>query len=194
MIKQLLNIGFLILVSFSCSTNVSVNSGDAENQVESQEVSIRVTETSAYCGGAKPSQEILDELNTPKSLPKTTIYLRKGEVNDVEQSIDYALKSDEKGLINVMLPAGKYSIVFDNKKDQSKYEELLDQYGKPTDAYKAIDTNCLQTYFRKPEKVIHVERSAENEFSVNYRNRCSWGSVPCAIYIGPIPPSAPPRK
>ncbi len=187
----------IILVALflgACANNTS-NIAELSPDIVNEKIEVRfhLTETEAYCGGAKPPQELLDELNTPKAMANTSIFLRNDTVNNIEDSIDYTFTSNQEGWINAKLPAGQYSVVFADKKDRKTYEDMLEQYKTSTRLYKAIDTDCLQSYFRQPEKVIHVTEKGENKYEIKNRKHCKR-SVPCATYIGPVPPSAPPKN
>lgn len=175
----------------ACSTSKQVDS--SENQVETFDVAINTTTTEVYCGGARPSEEILEELRTPKPAPNVKIYLRKGDTNNIKNKIDYQLMSNDSGVVKTSLPAGTYSIVFENKKDQNTYNDLLDKYGSGTSYQTPIDTNCLKTFFAQPNGVLIVEENNENKITVNRVMKCQWTSIPCSHYKGDLPPSAPPK-
>lgn len=178
----------------ACANNTSnLVDQSSEGEEAKYEVRLHLTSTKAYCGGAKPPQELLDELNTPKPMDSTPVFLRKGTTNNIEQPIDYAMTSNEDGWAKAQLPAGQFSVVFADKKDQQTYDSLFNKYKSSSRMYKAIDTTCLQSYFRKPEKVIVVEKKGANTFEVKDRIHCSR-SVPCATYTGPVPPAAPNKK
>lgn len=178
----------------ACSGVNNIKHKDLEQQVELYEVTIDVTQTSDYCGGARPTDEILKELNTPKPLSNTKIFIWEGEINDIDKPILYELTTDANGKINKQLPAGDYSVVFSDKKDQSTFNDLLEKYGEPTDDFGAIDKNCLEEYFKKPALTFSISTYSTKKFNINYVNRCRRASVPCAVFKGPVPPSAPPKK
>jgi hypothetical protein len=61
-----------------------------------------------YCGGAAPSEELMEELSLPRPLTETTVYIYpNGEYGEVEP---YVLKTDKKGKASVRLPEGQYGI------------------------------------------------------------------------------------
>lgn len=184
----------LISILCSCSSIKNNENKDVEEQVKLHDVTFRITQTSNYCGGARPTDEILKELNTPKPLSNKKIFIREGEVNDIDQPILYELTSDAEGKIDTQLPVGSYNVVFSNKKDRSTFENLLQKYEKPTDNFGAIDKDCLTDYFKRPAFTFTISTNSKNDFDINYVNKCRRASVPCAVYKGPIPPSAPPKK
>jgi hypothetical protein len=190
----------IILTITACGGSSKVESDQSmeDENVIAYDVEIRTTQTSEYCGGSRPSEEMMNELETPQPLANTTIYLREGEVNSLSLPIAYSLKSDESGLIHAKIKKGTYSVVFEHKKDQATYDTWLENYGQATAQYSAIDTNCFNTFFQRPDQVIQVGKSETdsltNQFAVNTINRCERTRVPCASYKGPVRPSATPQE
>lgn len=175
----------------ACSNSKEVKS--SKGDLERYDVTINATTTQAYCGGAKPSEEVLEELNTPKPASNVKIYLRKGDSNNIDNDIDFEFTTNDSGRVETRLPEGKYSIVFENKKDRATYDSLLEKYGKETVSQTAIDTNCLSQFFAEPNAVLEVKKGAQNNITVNRLLRCQWTNVPCSNYKGQLPPSAPPK-
>jgi len=171
----------------ACSNSKEVD--NSENQAEKFHVEILATTTQAYCGGVSPTEEVLKELNTPSPAPNVKLYLRKGDSNNIKNEIDYQLMTNDSGHVETSLPEGTYSIVFENKKDLSTYNDLLKRYGKETSYQTAIDTNCLKQFFAKPNAVIVVGDKNENAISVNRKLPCQSTKVPCSRYKGELPPS-----
>ena len=175
----------------ACSNSKEVES--TEGQMEKFDVVINATTTEVYCGGASPTEETLEELRTPHPATNVYLYLRKGDTNFIEKEIDYQLKTDDSGQVVISLPIGTYSIVFENKRDLSVYNELIEKYGKGTSYQTAIDTNCLKSYFKQPNAILTVEENGDNTITVNRRMHCQWTRIPCSNYKGSLPPSAPPK-
>ena len=180
-------VGFFV----ACSASKEVNFSDKETKTF--DVTIEATTTQAYCGGAQPTEEILDELNTPVPAPNVSIYLRKGTINDINKPVDYKLSTNDSGRVETQLPAGTYSVVFENKKNQAGYDDLIEKYGKETTKQTAIDTTCLKKHFSQPNGILEVAEKGTNKLIVNRRKRCQWTKIPCSNYKGQLPPSAPPR-
>ena len=178
-------------VLLACSNTKKVNV--SEKQVEKFDVVINATTTQVYCGGVGPSEEVIKELNTPTPSPNVKLYLRKGDSNDIENEVDYQFLTDDSGKVIMSLPAGMYSIVFENKKDRATYDALLEKYGKETSYQTAIDTNCLRQFFVQPNAVLIVEEKNENIITVNRRLHCQWTRIPCSNYKGDLPPTVSPK-
>lgn len=151
-------------------------------------VKIYLTYTDAHCGGVSPTPEEIKELNTPKPLTHTKIFLREGKKNNWKEPVLYEFTSNGEGIITTRLPVGEYSVVFENKSGQDVFEEYLKNYGEETEDYEAIDTTCLERFMTHPEKVLKVEFDRGNVQRVNRRGACPWNSIPCTQYKGNIPP------
>lgn len=171
----------------ACSNSKEID--DSEKQAEKYDVVISATTTQDYCGGISPTEEMLKEFNTPSPAPDVKLYLRKGDSNNIENEIDYELTTNDSGRVETSLPEGTYSVVFENKKDLSTYDDLIKKYGKETSYQTAIDTNCLTQFFAKPNAVLVVGDKKENAISVNRRLPCQSTKVPCSRYKGELPPS-----
>lgn len=152
----------------------------------------QLTTTESWCGGMRPTPEIEKNLRIPKALPNTKIYIRKGTVNDPKSKIIQTVTSDANGNFSVKLPAGKYVIVDEKKKDRKYAEELLKKFEKETQNYSAIDKNCLEEWLKTPDFTFEIDANGTlknmDTLKVNYHLPCSFRSVPCVQYRGPMPP------
>ncbi len=187
------------LLNHSCISkrkNAIVNQGnvDFDDSSIKSVVWINLTTTATYCGGAAPTQEIIQDLQTPKKLTQTTIYIREGETNSWSQPIIAKGISDENGVVSVELKDGTYCAVFENKAEKSAYDNLIKLYGEKTPYRDAVDVECLKTFMEQPEAVFTVKNGkTESAVIINQHQPCSWHSVPCSGYHGPLPPMAAPR-
>jgi hypothetical protein len=188
----------VILTTSHCKSkqkNTKTNTITESNEMSKKHViSINLTTTQSYCGGAAPTDEMVLEMQTPKKLANTTIYIREGLLNDWNNPIVAQGISDENGVVKVELTDGSYSIVFENKADNKEFKNLLELYGKETIHREAIDEECLKNYMAHPEAVLTVAKGKNGSaIIINKHILCSWDNVPCSGYYGPLPPSAPPR-
>lgn len=178
----ILSIGFLLM---SCK-NVT-KSTDKGNP--SFDVVIHLTQTSSYCGGAAPPQEMLDALATPQALSGKEVFLRKGMINNPEDTAFLLQKiSDEKGDVHFQIQEGNYYLVFANKKDHTHTDELLEKYKSPIGDYSSIDKACLKKWLENPELIIPVGIDLSREYTLNVHTPCFWNEIPCIDYTGPMPP------
>lgn len=183
------------MMMFGCgpSKNVASNgekdmTSDEKKVSEGISVIVYTTFTSAHCGGVAPTPEQEKSYRTPSPYTGQKIFIRKGEKNNIYEPLLYTLASDDSGKVEMDLPEGKYSVVFENKAHQSTFDELIDKYREPTDNYEAIDKECLVKFFETPAGVLDVKKDGDNQFNINYQKKCSWGRIPCAMYNGPLPP------
>jgi len=193
----LLLLTILLTTSHCKSKQKNTKTNDTtENKEMSKKhvISINLTTTQSYCGGAAPTDEMVLEMQTPKKLANTTIYIREGALNDWSNPIVAQGVSDENGVVKVELKDGTYCIVFDNKADNKEFKKMLELYSEKTMHREAIDQECLVKYMTQPEAVFTVTNGKTgSSIIVNKHIACSWDDVPCSGYHGPLPPSAPPR-
>jgi hypothetical protein len=160
---------------------------------EKSVIKINITQTSSYCGGAYPPDELMMELRTPKKLPNQKVYIRPGTTNDWNVPIVAEGISDINGVVTVELVDGTYSVVFENKVNTSFYKQLLQQFGDKPFEDGGIDKNCLEKFMQTAEAVFEVNNGkTATAIIVNVHNPCSWERIPCLPFDGNLPPSAPP--
>lgn len=191
-VKTVLFSAFIALSG--CSNTKDVKDQAKREQEALYEVTIHVTQTSSYCGGAPPSDQMLEDLRTPGPLPNKKIYIRRGKFKDIDRPVIQELSSNQNGVVQTQLPAGEYSIVFSDKKDRSIFNELVEKYGDRTEQYEAINEECLKKHFKRPALTFTIGTKTASEIEVNDHKKCPRNSVPCAGYTGSVPPAAPPQK
>lgn len=154
---------------------------------EKKDVTITITQTSSYCGGAEPPTELMKQLRTPKPLIKKVIYVRKGEKNKTGAKDFIIATSDSAGKIKIKLQPGKYYLT-DERKAKKKYSlTILKKHKKESNSYSSIDVNCLKEWLLQPDLIFEVS-DTDNKFSFNYHQPCSWNQTPCVKYKGEYPP------
>jgi hypothetical protein len=147
--------------------------------------------TSEHCGGAKPSDGLLETLKTPRPCEDKTIYVRRGTHNSTSLPVIAEAVSDSKGEFKLNLPVGTYCIVGEEKKDDVYFNQMVESYSKKTNYYTAINIGCLKKWLRTPDVVFKVVGKKNQSVSFTYHQECPW-YIPCAIYHGPGIPSANP--
>lgn len=163
----------------------SFNIATTKTKIKKVPVSGTVTQTRDYCGGARPNDEILTQLGTPKPVSGKKIYIKQGEVNTFESKVILALTTDEKGNFRAKLKPGKYLVVDSLKKDLTHYNMLLKTYKAQTTSYEPIDPVCLKEWFMKPAGTFEVTGKETKNIAVNFHITCR--DVPCAGFRGPYP-------
>jgi len=171
----------IVLISASCQKKVS----KTDNMVA---VTITVTQTSSYCGGAAPPDYVLQELMTPRPLSGHAVFIREGDDNDISKPVIADGVSDAIGQIRLNLRPGNYCLVFGNKKDRGFADEMISKFSAPSASYSAVDRACLEAWLLTSELVFEVNQGGPQNFTVNYHSHCSWDQWPCVSYFGPLPP------
>jgi hypothetical protein len=146
------------------------------------------TESSAYCGGAAPSQEIMANLERAIPTANKILYLKKGSSNIVKQKKVFKVITDANGQFSFLLAPGKYCIVGSDKIDTKYFQLLLTKYGRDSKTYKAIDKKCLTNWLAEPLYSFEVKSSNNDTIKIHYTKPCDWNSIPCAQFTGAVPP------
>ena len=145
-------------------------------------VKIHFTFTSTYCGDDAPAQQLLDELARPKPLAGQPVFVKRGEVNNPDDNtFIFSGTSGDIGEVNIVVPPGKYYVVFDNKKTRDLYEEYRSKYTTQTEFYTALDPSCLSEWIKTPELTFEVRSGYPQELTINKEILCPW-TVPCCEY------------
>lgn len=174
-----------LLVGFFCVLSIKAQN----NKPLKQNIVIKITQTSSYCGGAAPTQDIINSLNTPAPAKDIKIYIRTGKTNNVKKTIVYQGITNDMACVQVQLPPGDYVAVTENKKDKKTYNLYLSRFSKTTKYRSAIDKSCLDKWLTEPLGVFTiVDKQKTDTLTFNIHYPCEWNSVPCSHYSGPLPP------
>lgn len=146
-------------------------------------VTIVATFTSPYCGGARPTDEILEYYRKPRPLPAQVFHVKPGETNSMRIESLAQAETDTAGKAYFELPAGKYMLLLPVQTvnmDTTKYAD--NQYYK-------YDRKCMIERWKKPLLTFEVKADGENKFSIHLSKACFVnGWWPCEYYTGPKPP------
>ena len=140
-------------------------------QSRKEKITIIITKTSPYCGGANPPEEILEEGRKKKIPIGEKFYIIKGYCNSIVRNIVDSLVMNANGKGFSMLKPGCYSIIHDfgyNKLD-------LD-----TSLY---DMDCYKKLWETPLFKFEVVKGKNETFSFNVAEQCPYNK-PC--YKGQI--------
>ncbi len=166
--------GILLLCSMQCFCHAKRGNGAWVK------VSGHITQTSDYCGGARPSDELLENLKKPSPLENKIIFIKIGTANN--SSIKYFQKviTDSNGDFVVTLKAGMtYCFI-----EEWKQKKLL----IPEDTkYLTWDAKCLEARYHTADFVLKVKRIKNPIITINYHNPCFYSPY-CGTYTGPLPP------
>lgn len=145
----------------------------------------RVTQTSSFCGGMMPTQEMMNEYTKEKPFPGKKLYVKRCKKNSLKYKIVKEITTDTAGNFEVRLPVGTYCIVEEYKTQKLKIPAH--------DQYTTYDAPCMKQNWAKCDYLIEVKDKDLNDVAIKYHNYCSFNQ-PCMHYHGPRPPAAAPRK
>lgn len=153
---------------------------------------IHSTWTDPHCGGALLIQE-----DGRHALPwNGPHYVRLVDaapgadkaLNDVDRPIIDTLRTQGDGHGYLALAPGPYIIVDKDRINDKQYQTYRRKYATGNDHYDPIDTACLRQWMHGPFKVVRITAGDTTHAPVALSGRCSWHSVPCRQYKGPLPP------
>ena len=175
---------FLFVIAILIGCSISKNQQALDNLVPIQ---IAITSSKAYCGGVKPTPEILEKHQQKTSYPFAKIILHKGDKNLWQSAGLIMLQADSLGIINMQLKEGTYSVVFEDKKDTVAFEKLKSGILN-SPHFTGFTEECLKRYFDQPDAILEVNRTSKRNFEMNKVIPCYWNGYPCARYTGKLPP------
>lgn len=168
--------------SASGATSKTAAIHNAKKKLKAFVVSGMVKQTSSYCGGARPSQAMLDRLSTPAPYPYKKFYIKRGNINCTEAKVVTGFTTDSTGKFSFRLKPGTYAIILEEQLypiDSNKYENENEQ----------VDRQCLVEWWAKPYYLLVVKNKNINELKFIFHHRCFVKTdIPCITYKGPLPP------
>lgn len=170
------NFILLFIISISLACKVNSKSKNAEEVV----INGQVTQTKDFCGGMRPTDELVNNLRTPKPFANKVIYIKIGDVNTERGPVVQKFTTDENGKFSVKLKVGTtYCFVEDWKGEPFK---------APKDTEFTIwDIPCLRKSYGTPDFVLKVEKTNNRLVQINYHHPCFYKPY-CGTYSGPLPP------
>ncbi len=143
-------------------------------------ISGKVTQTFPYCGGARPTKEILERLATPAVFANKKFYIRRGKINSTTAKIIKSFITDSSGGFSIQLQPGTYSIIL----EEQLYKIKEEHYKKPN---QRVDIKCLTKWWAKPYYLLKVENNNIADLKFNFQRRCFIDSdIPCIYYTGQL--------
>ena len=140
-----------------------------------------VQQTSPYCGGAKPTQEIIENLAIPKPFANKLFYIRQGKKNNTRNKILKKFTTDSNGNFSFKLPKGVYSIIVEEQLQPIKSKDYINRF-------QTVDDSCLQAWWQKPYYVLIVQKN-NKPLLFTFHHRCYINNdIPCITYTGPKHP------
>jgi hypothetical protein len=138
---------------------------------------IKVTSTKDYCGGARPSEELLENLRQPKPLPATTFYVIAGLQNKKDVKVIKKVITDSNGKFRLKLRKATYSIISE--------EQMQPFQTNPSIAYYTWDLSCLRKKWQEP--LLKLQIGTTKNATINIHSNCFF-NLPCGTFTGALPP------
>lgn len=140
-----------------------------------------VQQRDSYCQGARPTQQILDQVMAPRPFPDKVFYIRKGKTNTADGEIIQSFTTDKEGLFSIKLPPGTYSIIVE---EQLKEIDPKDYEKKNL----KVDAQCLAEWWKKPFYQLEVKGQDIDSLAFLITHPCyTRTDIPCVNYTGPLP-------
>ncbi len=131
-------------------------------------VSFKFTFTMPYCGGAKPTPEILAQSEKPQLLTSQKIYFINAKTNKLD-----SVTTNQMGEVSKVLKSGTYLLI--------EPWRLLKQT-PDGDISSKYDENCLKTEWTKSLYTLIVTRKTTKLQTININYVCPH-NFPCLLDI-----------
>lgn len=96
-------------------TSASVDAVDTVDKESSMNVSLSITISSDYCGGAAPSEKVISKLNEPKQFTNQKLYITTTKPSKILPEDMTQLTSSTSGTIDTSLEKGTYFVFLPEK-------------------------------------------------------------------------------
>jgi hypothetical protein len=146
-------------------------------------ISGKITQTSLFCGGARPTEEMMREMEVPKPYKNKVLYVRAGKINTTAKSVLLKFTADSAGSFSFTLPPGEYVII------QAEQVKKLNLKKLPSGKDFMINKKCLDEWWKKPYYALVIKDADVTNLNFNFEKRCFIPTdVSCIEYMGPMPP------
>lgn len=172
-----LQFALLLLLLTGCSSIKNSSSNDAKITIHGI-----VTKSGSYCGGARPTDEMLEQIERSIPYADLKLYIRKGNRNSLDSPVIDSTITNEKGEFKLELNSGSYVLLFKNQLDKSIFNEL-----EKNTNIQIVDQDCLNSWWENGLKLINTE--TDQNLTFHFKKRCFLPEgIPCLNYTGPYPP------
>ena len=149
-------------------------------------VSGAVTQSFPYCGGARPTKEIMEQLSIASPYSGKKFHVIKGEINTTSHEILLSFTSDSAGNFSFGIVPGTYAIILDEQVQAPDAKKYISQFVK-------MDEACFKDWWTKPYYLLEVPATTTNTsikgLNFEFHHRCFINyDIPCLQYDGPLPP------
>ena len=109
-------------------------------------------------------------------------------INDLREPILDTIRMNSEGHGYVVLPAGQYLLLDEDRADDQRYRKLLRDHAKPLMYTEPIDTACMRQWLHGPFGVVRITGGDTLHMEYPMHGQCPWYATPCVRYNGPLPP------
>lgn len=169
-----------LIFILACLGITLVTQAQTKGRPQFVEIQGLVTQTADYCGGARPTEEILEELSKPKPLANHIIYVKLGWFNESAKPVYRKIRCDQNGRFRIKLRVG------------ASYSFLDEWKGTPFVApanseFVTWDIACLRDRYARPDYLLKVKKKNNPLVSIQLNKPCFYKPY-CGQYSGPVPP------
>jgi len=179
---------FILILLFSLFFNGTIHSHDSNpkatktKEKKTYSISGKILQTSSYCGGARPTQEIIDKMAIPIAYEEKRLYIRKGKLNSAKYKVLKSFSSDKEGNFSFRLSKGTYSVIVAEQLNEIKNGDFVNVNQK-------VDTVCLKEWWLSPYYLLEVKKKNIQHLNFIFHHRCFvTNDIPCLTFTGPFPP------
>lgn len=153
------NLGKVVFIFLIVTSSITV--------AQKKKISLTINYYKPYCGGARPTEEMEKDAQTPKPYTNKTVVIisESGKIDSV--------KTDASGVIKLKLKAGTY-----------KLYETWRFYKKTPDNTDLIrfEADCLKEEWAKEFQILTVtKKSFSTQEKLNITEFCDY-QIPCFIH------------
>jgi len=187
--KSPIYLSILFFLVFACSSvknNVTTNKEITEAKlevleemgiIEQHNVEVQITQTFPYCGGAAPTEEMMNQ-----SRPANGNYILVNKTSKQKSTV----VADSTGTIYLNLENGEYSLR-QTYKDMT-FEEFYAKNSGKGNSFISRDVDCYRKWWENNLLDFTINDTTEVKTKVTFGSACFTGNNPCLIYTGPYPP------
>jgi len=173
-----------IIALSSCASSTVVSESTDVPQVDSYNVQFTITRPIPYCGGAAPTEDMLN-----RSAPVTEDFI----LINVQTNKKTTVRTDENGVVRLALPDGKY-ILKEKFKDVS-FEKFWRNTSVGGQNINVGSEDCYKKWWATNLSEFEIlPKTPTLRLQLSLYKTCYTGNNPCDVFTGPYPPSAPPSN
>jgi hypothetical protein len=164
----------IAVILFSCGIKKQHS-----NSSKKLEVKGTIQTHQPYCGGAKPSEEMMKGTTTFSA--NQTFYLKPGLSHVKETPVFMSFQTDENGQFEIKIPAGDYVVLSQDKIDS--FETYLKKYKVTSTYVEYLGEDCSKRNYDAADFILRVK--SDTTVVYTYKSKCHTGTNPCVRYTGP---------